>query len=113
MSLRESAKIVEQASVELATKGRGLIGRRARNVDKLIGEFVEGAMSVPAGVLPPLVREELQVRINHIIDALEGYVGRGGARSMRRTKADSAVVQQIYALREAEQHLLQAHTRFF
>lgn len=113
MSLRESARIVEESAGELARKGRGLIGRRARNVERLVGEFVDHAMTVPAGVLPSPVRDELQLRIGHIIDALENYVGRNGARSLGRTKKDSAIVQQIYALREAEQHLLQAHTRFF
>jgi hypothetical protein len=111
MGIRASAKLIEDAALELARKGRGLMGRRARHVEKLVDRFVDHAMSMPGGDLPPEVRTALQASIGHTVDALEEHVGRSGPSSRRRAVHDSAVVQRIYALRDAEQHLMQTHQR--
>ena len=108
MSIRASAVSAETSALDLAAKGRGFLGRRERQVDRVIGSFVGEALNVPpGGVLPADVREELKDRIDRIVDALEVYVARAGAWSRGRTLHDTGVVQHIYALREAQQHLLE------
>lgn len=108
MSIRKSAKQMEAVAVDLSHKGRGFFGRREREAEAGIDAFVELSMSVPrGGVLPREVRDELQIAIERTIDALETHVSRGGSRSATRTFRDSGVVQRIYALREAQQHLMQ------
>lgn len=107
MGIRAAAKTAEDAAVGLANKGRGWFGHRKRRAERIIGEFVAYALSVPGGGLPHEVRETLHGEIERTIDALETFVARTGRRSPRRAMRDTGVVQQIYALREAEQHLLQ------
>lgn len=112
MGLRTSATLAETAALDLAAKGRGFLGRRERQIDRVIGSFVGRALDVPSGgVLPAEVREELGHRIDSIIDALEIFVARAGNRSNSRALHDTGVVKHIYALREVQQHLRQtAHT---
>jgi hypothetical protein len=99
--------LAETAALDLAARGRGIWGRRERQADRAIGSFVGQALSVPAGgVLPSEVREELRVRIDRTIEALETHIARRGNRSQRRAFRDTGVVQQVYALREAQEHLL-------
>lgn len=107
MSLETSATQAETAALNLAVKGRGLLGRRERQLDRIIGQFVGEALSVPAGgVLPAHVRDAMKDRIDHIVDTLELYVARSGNRSHGRALRDAGVVKHIYALREVQQHLL-------
>lgn len=113
MGIRASAAEAEAAAQALARKGRGLFGHRERQVEKIIGEFVAYALSVPpGGVLPHEVREAVRDRIEHMIEALETYVARRGNRSPRRAMHDTGVVQHVYALREAQEHLLQTRHIF-
>ena len=108
MGIRAAGKMAEDAAVRLARKGRGLFGLRERQAQRIIGEFVSYALSVPrGGVLPHDVRDTLHAEIERIIDALEIHVARTGNRSPRRAMRDSGVVQLIYALREAEQRLVE------
>jgi hypothetical protein len=102
--LQIAAQIAEDASRMLARRGRGILGTRERRADRLVSRFVARALNVPpGGVLPAPIRRELETRIDHIVDALDIYIGRGGRRTPRRTMRDSGIVQHIYALREAQQ----------
>jgi hypothetical protein len=112
MGIRTLARNAEYAAATLAQKGRGVLGHRENHAGKVIGTFVNDAMNQPpGGTLPDDVREDLRLIIERTISALETHVARAGDRSQRRAMRDTGVVQQIYALREAQQHLLQ--TRHF
>jgi hypothetical protein len=108
VSIRATARLVDQAAGELATKGRGVMGRREHYVEQVIGEFIDQAFCVPpGGPLPADVREELKRLIDHTIDLLELHVSRSAQRSPRQANQHLGVVKQIYALRDAEEHLTQ------
>ena len=112
MNLQASARGAEAAAATLAQKGRGLLGRRETRAAKVIGAFVNEALNQPpGGILPEDVRHDLGAIIERTVNALEIHVARAGDRSPRRTRHDTGLVRQIYALREAQQHLLQ--TRHF
>jgi hypothetical protein len=82
------------------------MGRRERRLERVIGDFVGQALSVPPGInLPQELREEVRARIEHAIYKLEAHVSREGGRTARRAMSDTALVQHVYALREAQQHL--------
>lgn len=113
MSIRAQAAAAESAAHLLAAKGRGWFGHRERHTERIIGEFVAHALSVPpGGVLPQEVRATVHAQIERTIDALETYVARSGDRSRRRALHDTGVVKLIYALRDVEQHLLQTQHLF-
>jgi hypothetical protein len=106
MSIQASATQTELAAAKLAHLGRGFLGRREQRVEKMVGMFVDQAFSVPPGItLPPDLREEVNARIEHAIYKLEAHVAREGARSRRRALSDTGLVQHVYALRAAQQHL--------
>lgn len=110
MSIRATARLIDQAAGELAAKGRGFMGRREHYVEQIIGEFLDQAFCVPpGGPLPPEVREELRQLIDHTIDLLELHVSRSSQASPRNALKHMGVVRKIYALRDAEQHLTQTH----
>jgi len=78
----------------------------------MITDFLKKAFAVPSGGdLPHEVRESLQARIDGTIEALEAHVSRSGSRSPVRLMQGSGVVRQIYALREAQEHVLQTPHR--
>lgn len=113
MGIRASAASAEAAALTLAQRGRGLFGHRERQTEQVIGKFVGAALSMPpGGVLPHEIREALRTQIDRTIESLELYVSRNGERSRRRALHDTGVVKLVYALREAQQQLLQtAHFR--
>ena len=106
MSIQAAATQAEMAAVELAHLGRGFMGRREHKLERVIGNLVGKALSVPPGItLPRDLREELHARIDHTIYKLEAHVSREGARSARRAMSDTGLVKHVYALRAAQQHL--------
>jgi hypothetical protein len=110
MSIRALATRAENAAAELAHLGSGFMGRRERRLEKVVGDFVGQALSLPpGGKLPQELRQELHARIDHAIYKLEAHVSREGARSSRRAMADTGLVQHVYALRAAQQHLRPAY----
>jgi len=106
MSIRSTAAKAEKAAAELAHWGRGFMGRREHRLEKVIGDFVGQALSIPPGItLPPELRTELHARIDHTIYKLEAHVSREGDRSARRAQSDTGLVRHVYALRKAQQIL--------
>jgi hypothetical protein len=108
MSIQTAARRAETAASRLAQKGRGWLGHREGRTQKVIGAFISDALNQPPGdMLPEEVRRDLGATIDRTISSLEIHVARVGDHSARRAMHDTGVVHQIYALREAQQHLLQ------